>query len=188
MSRSAVAFDPDRSKTIAYDGVPDVRVIVFRGVPVMAMLRLPTRASDGRANLHQGAVGAGIDLATGRTTDAVQSQPADTSAPRHRPRDRGSPMPELARLLDLAARCPRSDGRSATLGVDVVLDAHHGPLLLELNARPGLSHPDRQSRRSAASARSGRTLVGFIGSASKGRRARRIRSGSLRGRVIAAAT
>ena len=59
-----VAFDP-LFEDIAYRGVPDIRTLVFRGVPVMAMVRLPTRASDGRANLHQGAVGAGIDLASG---------------------------------------------------------------------------------------------------------------------------
>ena len=57
---------------IATEGVPDVRVVVFRGVPAMAMTRLPTRKSGGRANLHQGAVAAGIDLGTGATTHAIQ--------------------------------------------------------------------------------------------------------------------
>ena len=37
----------------------------------MAMLRLPTKASGGRANLHQGAIGAGVDLVTGVTHHAV---------------------------------------------------------------------------------------------------------------------
>ncbi len=60
-----------RFKRYAYQGTPDVRVIVFNKVPVMAMLRLPTPESRGRANLHQGAVGVGIDLATGITTSAV---------------------------------------------------------------------------------------------------------------------
>ena len=53
------------------DGVPDVRVVVYRGVPVTAMTRLPTAASGGRANLHQGAIGVGIDLASGHTTHAT---------------------------------------------------------------------------------------------------------------------
>lgn len=61
-----VDFDPIFDG-VSYQGVPDIRTIVFRGVPVLAMLRLPTRSSDGRANLHQGAVGAGVDLATGAT-------------------------------------------------------------------------------------------------------------------------
>ena len=58
-------------EAVSYRGVPDIRVLVYRGVPAMAMLRLPTRKSDGRANLHQGAVGAGIDMVTGLTTFAV---------------------------------------------------------------------------------------------------------------------
>ncbi len=55
-----------------YEGVPDVRVIVFRGFPIMAMLRCSTHASDGRANLHQGAIGVGIDITTGDSLLAVQ--------------------------------------------------------------------------------------------------------------------
>jgi hypothetical protein len=55
---------------IVNDGVPDVRVIVHRGVPVMSMMRLPTRRSRGRANLHQGAIGAGV-AASGRIVHAV---------------------------------------------------------------------------------------------------------------------
>lgn len=59
-------FDP-----ISYRGVPDIRVIVFRGIPALAMLRLPTRASDGKANLHQGALGLGVDLMHGTTRGAI---------------------------------------------------------------------------------------------------------------------
>src|SRR3989344_4780105 len=55
----------------AFRGTPDIRVIVFNHVPVMAMLRLPTRDSGGRANLHQGAIGVGVDIATGITTHAI---------------------------------------------------------------------------------------------------------------------
>ncbi len=54
-------------KSISYEGVPDIRIIVLMGYPVMAMLRLPTRQSNGKANLHQGAIGVGVDLATGLT-------------------------------------------------------------------------------------------------------------------------
>src|SRR5262249_15683519 len=38
----------------------------------MAMLRLPTQESNGRANLHQGGIGTGVDLDTGVTNHAVQ--------------------------------------------------------------------------------------------------------------------
>jgi hypothetical protein len=52
-------------------GRPDIRVIVFRGIPIMSMVRLPTRGSRGKANCIRAPVGAGIDLATGITLDGV---------------------------------------------------------------------------------------------------------------------
>ena len=55
----------------SYKGTPDIRVVVFNSVPVMAMLRLPTEESGGRANVTQGALAVGIDIATGITTFAV---------------------------------------------------------------------------------------------------------------------
>ena len=66
-----VQFD-DLFDGFSHEGVPDIRIIVFRGYPVMAMLRLATRASDGKANLHQGAVGVGLDIGSGRPVNAVQ--------------------------------------------------------------------------------------------------------------------
>ena len=33
-------------------GLPDIRVIAYNKVPVMAMLRIPTKESDGKANIH----------------------------------------------------------------------------------------------------------------------------------------
>lgn len=132
-----VAFDP-LFEHVAYRGVPDIRTLVFRGVPVMAMVRLPTRASDGRANLHQGAVGAGIDFASGRTTGAVYRNGIVTHHPDTDHVIAGLQIPNWTRLLDLAARCHDLTSLGY-LGVDVVLDAHYGPLMLELNARPGIS-------------------------------------------------
>ncbi len=132
-----VAFDP-LFEDVAYRGVPDIRTLVFRGVPVMAMVRLPTRASDGRANLHQGAVGAGIDLTSGCTTSAVYRNRLVTTHPDTDHPLAGLAIPNWTRLLDLAARCHDLTSLGY-LGVDVVLDAHYGPLMLELNARPGIS-------------------------------------------------
>lgn len=57
----------DAFKEYSYQGVPDVRVIVYKGYPIMAMTRLSTAESGGRANLHQGAVGVGLDIKTGKT-------------------------------------------------------------------------------------------------------------------------
>ena len=65
-----------------YEGVPDIRIVVFNGYPVMAMLRLATHASDGKANLHQGAVGVGLALDSGRCLNAVQyGRAAELSTP-----------------------------------------------------------------------------------------------------------
>ena len=139
-----VAFAEERLEvhpelaTIATEGVPDVRVIVYRGVPVMSMTRLPTRHSRGRANLHQGAVGAGIELDTGRTNHAVFfGKPVPTHPDTQEPViDR--PIPEFARALEIAVRATDVT-ELGYVGADVVVDAHHGPLILELNARPGLA-------------------------------------------------
>jgi alpha-L-glutamate ligase-like protein len=132
-----VKFDPIFER-ISYQGVPDIRIILLMGVPVMSMVRLPTRMSDGKANLHQGAVGAGIDIATGTTLAAVLGNDIVADHP-----DTGHPVTGLAiphwdNLLNLAARCFELTGLGYQ-GVDIVLDRDRGPLILELNARPGLN-------------------------------------------------
>ena len=123
---------------VTYRGVPDIRVLVFRGYPAMAMVRLPTRQSDGKANLHQGAIGAGIDLLSGKTVSGVfHNQPMDEHPDTDAPVV-GIQVPHWDTLLELAARCYDLTDLGY-LGVDLVLDRVHGPLILELNARPGLS-------------------------------------------------
>ena len=122
---------------VSYRGVPDIRVLIYRGVPAMAMLRLPTRRSDGRANLHQGAVGCGIDMRTGTTTLAVCQNRRVVEHPDFGNRLGGLQIPGWPALLLLAARCQEL-APLGYLGVDIVLDAELGPLMLELNARPGL--------------------------------------------------
>ncbi|MGR8919487.1 MAG: alpha-L-glutamate ligase-like protein [Gammaproteobacteria bacterium] len=132
-----VAFDPV-FESVSFRGVPDIRVLVYRGVPAMAMLRLPTRASDGRANLHQGAVGVGIDLDSGLTTLAVCRDRRIEEHPDFATRLEGIAIPGWDALLLLAARCQEL-APLGYLGVDLVLDKTRGPLMLELNARPGLA-------------------------------------------------
>lgn len=122
----------------SHQGVPDIRVIVYQGVPVMAMLRCATSASNGKANLHQGAVGVGIDIGSGRSVCAVQhnriiKQHPDTGASFDR-----LVVPHWLEILDLAGRCADMSGLGY-LGADIVLDKRRGPMLLELNARPGLA-------------------------------------------------
>jgi alpha-L-glutamate ligase-like protein len=133
----AVQFDPIFDE-IAYQGVPDIRVIVYRGVPAMAMLRLPTRASDGKANLHRGGVGVGIDIATGKTLAGIQNNRYIDNHP-----ETGYPLPDRQiphwqSILHMAANLGDKT-EFGYLGVDIVLDREKGPLLLEINARPGLS-------------------------------------------------
>jgi alpha-L-glutamate ligase-like protein len=123
---------------ISYQGVPDIRIIVFLGVPVMAMLRLPTRSSAGKANLHQGALGVGVDLGTGVTLggawhhETIHEHP-DTGHSLH-----GIAIPHWETMLRVGARSYELT-HLGYLGVDMVLDRDKGPMLLELNARPGLA-------------------------------------------------
>lgn len=127
-----------RLRRLAPDGVPDIRVIVYRGVPVMAMVRLPTRRSGGKANLHQGAIGAGIAMNAGQTLAAVMENRVVQDHPDTGESIRGFSIPDWRTLLELSARCHDAVGLGY-LGVDIVLDEIDGPLVLELNARPGLA-------------------------------------------------
>ena len=113
-------------------------MIVCRGFPVMAMMRLATHASDGKANLHQGAVGVGLDMATGRALNAVQFGQTVTQHPDTGQRLDELEVPDWDALLLMAARCYEVTGLGY-LGTDIVIDRDKGPQLLELNARPGLA-------------------------------------------------
>jgi alpha-L-glutamate ligase-like protein len=125
-------------EAVAVGGTPDVRIVLYRCVPVMAMVRLPTRESRGRANLHQGAVGVGVHLLSGRTHGGVCKDRAVSIHP-----DTGQPVAGLSipgwnGLL--AAAMNLADAlEMGYLGVDFVLDAADGPVVLEANARPGLN-------------------------------------------------
>ncbi len=132
-----VIVDPVFSD-ISYEGVPDIRVITLLGYPAMAMVRLPTRLSGGKANLHQGAIGVGINLATGTTVGGVFHNDTIDYHP-----DTLNPtidvvVPYWDTILSIAASCYELTGLGY-LGVDIVLDKDYGPMMLELNARPGLN-------------------------------------------------
>lgn len=125
-------------KEYSYQGVPDVRLIIYKGFPIMAMTRLPTKASGGRANLHQGAVGVGLDIQTGKALHGVlRNQPIS------RQPDTGADLmqiqvPYWREHLYIGALAYDMTGLGY-LGADIVLDAAKGPMMLELNARPGLA-------------------------------------------------
>ncbi|HLC38778.1 MAG TPA: sugar-transfer associated ATP-grasp domain-containing protein [Patescibacteria group bacterium] len=125
-------------KRISFRGTPDIRVIVYNKIPVMAMLRLPTRDSGGRANIHQGAVAVGVEIASGITTRAWWKNRTIRYFPGTKRKLNGLKIPEWEQILYLASEAQQAVGLGY-LGVDIVLDREDGPQILELNARPGLA-------------------------------------------------
>lgn len=135
-------------KPYAYKGVPDIRIIVFNKVPIMAELRLPTYESNGVANLHAGGIGVGIDIATGITTIAIHRRGVTlfddiydiietTLDEQHLPL-RGIQIPRWKEILKISIRCQEVT-KLGYLGADIALDRYKGPVVFELNARSGLA-------------------------------------------------
>ncbi len=125
-------------------GTPDVRVVVANKVPVMAMLRIPTEKSGGKANLQQGAYGLGIDLATGITTFGIEGKGDEVKriydfGKKKNIKVNGIKIPFWKEILETSVKSQAAIPELGFLGVDVVLDKDEGPKVLEVNARPGLS-------------------------------------------------
>lgn len=137
MIEEKVNFDPSFMNVI-FENIPDIRVIVLHGVPIMAMLRIPTKESKGKANLHQGAIGVGIDIVTGITTNGVHKNKLIEKHPDSGLSVAGLNIPEWSSILEIAAKC-YDFSELGYLGVDIVFDREKGPVLLEINARPGLA-------------------------------------------------
>ncbi len=125
-------------KPYAFKGIPDIRVIVFNRVPVMAMLRLPTEASGGTSNVHQGGIAVGIDMATGVTTTAIQYNRTVEYAPGTRLLLSGIRIPNWKEILRLAIKS-QDVSKLGYLGADIAIDRIKGPVFMEINARPGLA-------------------------------------------------
>jgi alpha-L-glutamate ligase-like protein len=153
-SKTDVAIIEERVKTdpllkeYSYRGVPDIRVICFNKVPIMAMTRLPTKRSNGTANLHSGAICTGIDIGTGITTYSMQMNPkalfSDTYENIETTTDlkvnkklSGIQIPYWDEILRIALVCQKASNLGY-VGVDIALDKDNGPVVFELNARPGL--------------------------------------------------
>jgi len=153
-SRNDIAIIEERIKTdpllkqYSYRGVPDIRIICFNQVPVMAMLRLPTKKSNGTANLHSGAICTGIDIGTGITTYSMHMKPNSLLSDTYELIDStvdllenkplsGIQIPFWNDLLEIALKCQKASGLGY-IGVDIALDAEKGPVVFEINARPGL--------------------------------------------------
>jgi len=144
-SSSDIAFFEERVKLLkslkpySFRGIPDIRIIVYNSVPIMAEMRLPTEESSGKANLHLGGIGVGIDMGTGITTTAIQRDriieytPTKAKLPL-----RGIQIPDWKEVLRMAVYAQQAT-RIGFLGVDIAIDREKGPMILELNVRPGLS-------------------------------------------------
>lgn len=128
----------DIFKNYSYHGVPDARIIVYKGMPVLAMMRLSTSISNGKANLHQGAIGVGIDLKNGKALHAVMKDKPIKIHPDTKADLSKLVIPNWDEHLKIAYKsCDIT--HLNYVGVDIVLDRFRGALLLELNARPGLA-------------------------------------------------
>lgn len=150
-----IAFIEDRIyphpffKKLTSYGIPDIRVIVFNKIPIMAMMRLSTEESHGKANLHQGAIGFGIDIRTGITTHAILYDQPILVIPNTKIKTRGIKIPYWEEVLQIATKTQEITGLGYA-GIDIVFDGRQGPMVLEVNARPGLSiqNANRASLRS----------------------------------------
>lgn len=125
-------------------GTPDIRVIVYNKIPVMAMFRIPTEKSGGKANLQIGAIGLGLDLATGITTYGIEGKSNEVkriydSGKKKMVKVNGIKVPMWREILETAVNCQKAIPGLGFVGVDVVLDKERGPMVLEVNSRPGLS-------------------------------------------------
>jgi len=130
--------------SITRSGTPDIRVIVYNKVPIMAMLRIPTDKSGGKANLQQGAIGLGIDLATGITTFGIEGKGGSVEkiydyGKKRKRKVNGIKIPFWKEILEMSIKIQMSIPELGFVGVDIVLDKEKGPMVLEVNARPGLS-------------------------------------------------
>ncbi|MBI3332366.1 DUF1704 domain-containing protein [Candidatus Peregrinibacteria bacterium] len=117
-------------------GLPDIRIVVFNLVPIMAMIRIPTAQSSGKANVHLGGIGIGIDIAKGVTTHATQYNKILKELP-HGGSPAGIAIPRWEEMLLISSRIQQITN-IGYLAVDLTLDADQGPALLEVNARAGL--------------------------------------------------
>ena len=122
---------------IYHDGVPDVRIITYHGTPVMAMMRFPTKDSDGKANLHQGAIGVSVDIKTGKMGKGYDYRSYISNHPDSGVMFEGQEIPYWNEMMKMSKDIANSFPLKY-IGIDIVLDKTYGPLVMELNARPGI--------------------------------------------------
>ncbi|MDQ7057723.1 MAG: sugar-transfer associated ATP-grasp domain-containing protein [Ghiorsea sp.] len=117
-------------------GLTDVRMILCQHKPVLSMLRVPTKESDGKANLHQGALGVGIDIQTGQATYATHYGEAIEHHPDTEVSLQGFTLPFWDEIVRMSIKTAESVPLKY-LGVDLVVSTDK-PMVLEVNVRPGI--------------------------------------------------
>jgi len=126
-------------KYFTYKGSPDIRVIVFNSMPVMSFLRLPTKESGGKANLALGAIAMGIDIAKGTTTSGIQGKSKSIEyIPGTKLHASGLRIPYWNKILTYAIQAQQATHLNFA-AIDFLIDAELGPMIVEMNARAGLS-------------------------------------------------
>lgn len=120
------------------EGIGDIRIIFQKEEPIMSMLRLPTIESGGRANLHQGGIGIGIDMESGVTLDGCYHNDIILEHPETHTTLTGHKIPMFQQMIDIGKKISDIVGLGY-IGVDFAIDKDLGPLVLEVNARPGLN-------------------------------------------------
>lgn len=118
-------------------GLADLRIIMFNLVPVIAMLRVPTKESGGKANLAQGGIGLGVDVVTGKINTLYWQGKSYTSAfPEEWSQFKNKKIPYRQEILEYSANA-QYFVNSWYLGMDWVVTSKW-PKLLEINARAWL--------------------------------------------------
>ncbi|MDX2503503.1 MAG: sugar-transfer associated ATP-grasp domain-containing protein [Gammaproteobacteria bacterium] len=126
-------------------GLSDIRLIIRKGKLLTAMLRVPTSKSGGKANLHQGAVGVSLDVETGKTGRASINGKMITHHPDTGHAFKDLEIPLWNDIKRISVKCFDAIPL-AYMGVDICLDEKLGPLVLEVNGRPGLEIQNVQNK------------------------------------------
>jgi len=117
-------------------GLSDIRVILYKDNPVAAMARIPNSESDGKANIHQGAIALGIDITSGVTVHGIKDGETITEHTDSGTKVIDIQMPYWKEILEMAKKAAISVPLKY-LGVDIAI-TDKGPVMIEINARPGI--------------------------------------------------
>jgi hypothetical protein len=118
-------------------GLADMRVIIFNLVPMIAMLRMPTKESWGKANLAQGGIWLGLDIITWKINSLYRKWKSYTSEfPPEWQHFKGKTIPYRKEIIQYSANA-QYFVNIGYLGMDWVI-TQKWPKLLEINARSWL--------------------------------------------------